>query len=383
MSSPKGQAVKDKGNAAFKAGDFPTAVGHYSAAIVADPANPTYPLNRAAAYLKLGKNEDAERDCDRVLTLDKKSVKAMFRRGQARVGLRRLAEAKDDFERVLAIDPANGAAKAELEKIERAFEMAARTQSVPKQKREPADIPVPPLASSSSAPATPQKPKRRRVPIEIVDPPAPSTSKTASVTTAKPTDDLMTPVSSRPLQHLLEAKERGQRRGRASEVDFRPNGKHTIVGRRLRVLLRRCPPPLRITKPRLRRDCAARKANGVLRKPKTLFDFRGSGRSGRRRRIGGLVNEVSPTALPSLFQSSLEAQLLTGIVDALRDVLEAHPDEETRGRVREYVVNLARVPRFSTVVLFMSADEKKSQSKSGSCSEERKRRHGESAKDGL
>jgi len=55
MSAAKGQAEKDKGNAAFKAGDFPTAVGHYSAAAVADPANPTYPLNRAAAYLKLGK----------------------------------------------------------------------------------------------------------------------------------------------------------------------------------------------------------------------------------------------------------------------------------------------------------------------------------------
>ena len=44
-----------QGNSAFKASDFYGAVGHYSAAIVADPTNPTYPLNRAAAYLKLGK----------------------------------------------------------------------------------------------------------------------------------------------------------------------------------------------------------------------------------------------------------------------------------------------------------------------------------------
>lgn len=44
-----------KGNAAFKAGDYPLAIGHYSAAIIADQRNPTYPLNRAAAYLKLGK----------------------------------------------------------------------------------------------------------------------------------------------------------------------------------------------------------------------------------------------------------------------------------------------------------------------------------------
>ena len=44
-----------QGNAAFKAGDFPTAIGHYTSAFIADPSNATYPLNRAAAYLKLGK----------------------------------------------------------------------------------------------------------------------------------------------------------------------------------------------------------------------------------------------------------------------------------------------------------------------------------------
>lgn len=71
--SDKAQAEKDKvrtrsylavhtelicsgqGNEAFKAGDFPKAIGHYTAAFIADPSNPTYPLNRAAAYLKLGK----------------------------------------------------------------------------------------------------------------------------------------------------------------------------------------------------------------------------------------------------------------------------------------------------------------------------------------
>lgn len=44
-----------QGNAAFKAGQLPEAIGHYTAAIFADRNDPTYPLNRAAAYLKLGK----------------------------------------------------------------------------------------------------------------------------------------------------------------------------------------------------------------------------------------------------------------------------------------------------------------------------------------
>jgi tetratricopeptide (TPR) repeat protein len=44
-----------KGNAAFKTRDYPNAIGHYTAAILADRKDPTFPLNRAAAYLKLGK----------------------------------------------------------------------------------------------------------------------------------------------------------------------------------------------------------------------------------------------------------------------------------------------------------------------------------------
>ena len=47
--------TQSQGNAAFKAGDYAAAIGHYTAAILADSSNATFPLNRAAAYLKLGK----------------------------------------------------------------------------------------------------------------------------------------------------------------------------------------------------------------------------------------------------------------------------------------------------------------------------------------
>jgi len=44
-----------QGNAAFKSGDYAAAIGHYTAAALADPSEPTFFLNRAAAYLKLSK----------------------------------------------------------------------------------------------------------------------------------------------------------------------------------------------------------------------------------------------------------------------------------------------------------------------------------------
>ncbi|KAG9042085.1 hypothetical protein FS842_002296 [Serendipita sp. 407] len=51
-------AFKLKGNDAFKSGNFAAAVGAYTDAMLADPKDPTLPLNRAAAYLKLNKCPD-------------------------------------------------------------------------------------------------------------------------------------------------------------------------------------------------------------------------------------------------------------------------------------------------------------------------------------
>lgn len=103
-----------QGNAAFKAADYPTAIGHYTDAILADSSDHTFFLNRAAAYLKLGKyvhsqstqkllhaaewmflrSKDAERDCTKVLASNPNNVKALFRRGQARRVLGNLDDAQ-------------------------------------------------------------------------------------------------------------------------------------------------------------------------------------------------------------------------------------------------------------------------------------------------
>ena len=81
------------------------AIGHYTAAIIADRTDATFPLNRAAAYLRLGKyvgiartegfvlfsqrlsrRQDAARDCSSALVLDALNIKALFRLVQAIVG---------------------------------------------------------------------------------------------------------------------------------------------------------------------------------------------------------------------------------------------------------------------------------------------------------
>lgn len=54
-SSSKAVAAKERGNEAFRKGQYAEAVGLYTEAIISDSTNATYPLNRSMAYLKLAK----------------------------------------------------------------------------------------------------------------------------------------------------------------------------------------------------------------------------------------------------------------------------------------------------------------------------------------
>lgn len=132
----KALAHKQKGNEAFAKKDWASAVGLYTAAHYADATEPTYPLNRAMAYIKLGKFTDAERDCTTALSLSPNNVKALYRRATARVGADRLELAITDFEDVLRLDPKNTEAKAGLARARQEMEKKAASR------REPIDLRV-------------------------------------------------------------------------------------------------------------------------------------------------------------------------------------------------------------------------------------------------
>lgn len=67
---------------------------------------------------------------------------------------------------------------------------------------------------------------------------------------------------------------------------------------------------------------------------------------------------MHPTSLPSLFKTSLETALLVSMLETFKAVLENAPAAEVKEGVKTYLLNFARVPRFTTVVLFMSKTEK-------------------------
>ncbi|KAK7689748.1 hypothetical protein QCA50_006387 [Cerrena zonata] len=365
MSSEAAQIAKDKGNASFKSGDFATAVGHYSAAVVADSRNPTYPLNRAAAYLKLGKNEDAERDCSRVIELDSKNVKAWFRRAQARVALEKFDDALTDLKRAGVLEPSNQDVKKEIAKTE---DLKKRKVVEGKQKSARRT-----QLSQAAAPNPPPHPLRRRVPITIVEPEAGPSSPKPEISPAPQSspiiDDLLKPVSSRlisspavatpktatpPTPPQAPSEPRPTTTSgppprakspptaplpKVSGGIFRPNGNHTIFGSK--------------------NNDKASNSTSAASSPTSLFTFMRIWETFKQpEQRWAFIQQIAPASLPAIFKSSLEASTLISILQTFQAVLQNSNSIEDVKTVKEYMTNLPRVPRWSTIILFLGTDER-------------------------
>jgi len=115
---------KDKGNKAFREGNYHDAIRHYTAAESANPISPVPPANRAMAQLKLKNYQAAKADASVALELQEAGplqpsykqlrCKILLRRATANKELMLLALAAEDFAMVLETDPSNAIAKAEL-----------------------------------------------------------------------------------------------------------------------------------------------------------------------------------------------------------------------------------------------------------------------------
>ncbi|XP_054631220.1 peptidyl-prolyl cis-trans isomerase FKBP4 [Dunckerocampus dactyliophorus] len=121
--------VKEKGTQYFKEGKFKQASVQYkrivswleneSALSEEDEKKATAlrlaaHLNLSMCYLKLREPNPALENCDKALELDESNEKALFRRGEALFGMKEFDKARDDFQRVVQLYPANKAAKSQV-----------------------------------------------------------------------------------------------------------------------------------------------------------------------------------------------------------------------------------------------------------------------------
>ncbi|XP_061185926.1 sperm-associated antigen 1-like [Saccostrea echinata] len=128
----KANREKDKGNEAFRSGDYQEAISYYSRSISLLPTPPSY-NNRALAYLKTKEWLKAETDCDKVLSWEPKNIKALLRRGSARMGKKCFTEAMTDFKYVLELEPKNKRAQELIEDLKKA---EVKVEEEKKQRKE-------------------------------------------------------------------------------------------------------------------------------------------------------------------------------------------------------------------------------------------------------
>ncbi|XP_057960827.1 uncharacterized protein LOC131152895 isoform X2 [Malania oleifera] len=105
-NSPDAASEKEQGNEYFKQKKFKEAIDCYSRSIALSPTAVAY-ANRAIAYLKIRRFQEAEDDCSEALNLDDRYVKAYSRRATARRELRKLKESIEDSEFALRLEPHN------------------------------------------------------------------------------------------------------------------------------------------------------------------------------------------------------------------------------------------------------------------------------------
>uniref|UniRef100_A0ACD5YM31 Uncharacterized protein n=1 Tax=Avena sativa TaxID=4498 RepID=A0ACD5YM31_AVESA len=99
--------AKAKGNAAFSAGRFEEAAGHFSDAIALAPGNHVLYSNRSAALASIHRYSDALADAEKTVELKPDWAKGYSRLGAAHLGLGDAASSIAAYEKGLALDPSN------------------------------------------------------------------------------------------------------------------------------------------------------------------------------------------------------------------------------------------------------------------------------------
>eukprot|EP00027_Filamoeba_sp_ATCC50430_P018389 CAMPEP_0168575960 /NCGR_PEP_ID=MMETSP0413-20121227/19980_1 /TAXON_ID=136452 /ORGANISM="Filamoeba nolandi, Strain NC-AS-23-1" /LENGTH=413 /DNA_ID=CAMNT_0008609579 /DNA_START=21 /DNA_END=1262 /DNA_ORIENTATION=+ len=294
--------AKDKGNELFNKGEYRKAVLEYTHSLELDPKNACIPLaNRAMAYLKLNEFQKAEDDCTSSIELDNKYIKAYARRGSARIGLKKHAEAKEDFEFVLKLEPNNKAALDELSKLAKLLE-ASETKAKP---------------AKNEAPVSPRKEattKQPTTPTPIIEPtPFPPTSAMAAKV-AEP----------EPTQAPIQIPK----------------------------------PTVTPSAPKVKASTPARRVFNIKvevpkEAPKTSYEFEAFWNSAKSDpdTLYQYLKLVQPSQYPSLFQNALNSDILTGIIGILHSKFIEHKDWNG-------IYNLSQVNRFNMNIMFLDPDER-------------------------
>lgn len=123
--------LKEEGNRLFRAGDYYAAISCYTQAlnVAGNKPDPVLFSNTAAGCLKVEMYPQAERTARTALRGDHKNVKARYRRGMARMGMKRYRGAIVDFKTLIAHGHGSDEVRKALRDAEKALDDGLNTLS--------------------------------------------------------------------------------------------------------------------------------------------------------------------------------------------------------------------------------------------------------------
>ncbi|XP_075087015.1 uncharacterized protein LOC107830436 isoform X2 [Nicotiana tabacum] len=324
---------KELGNEFFKQKKFKEAIDCYSRSIALSPTAVAY-ANRAMAYLKIKRFQEAENDCTEALNLDDRYIKAYSRRSTARKELGKLKESIEDAEFASRLEPQNQEIKKQYGEVKALYEkeilkrVSAATgvsaQGAQKTGKTNKTGPVIQSVSGSSQKVAevrkiPAKENNRDVPgtaMEVEDTHMQINSKGSDASATVPT---LNPAKRTHKNSKQELKESVQElAARAASL-------------------------------------AKAEAAKNIAPPNSAYQFEVSwrGLSGDRNLQTHLLKVTSPATLPQIFKNALSAPMLMDIVRCVATFSIEDMDLAIR-----YLENLTKVPRFDMIIMCLSSTDK-------------------------
>ncbi|XP_072983196.1 uncharacterized protein [Typha latifolia] len=342
---PDAASEKDLGNEYFKQKKFSEAIDCYSRSIGLSPTAVAF-ANRAMAYLRLKRFEEAESDCTEALSLDDRYVKAYSRRATARKELGRFKASMEDSEFAMRLEPNN--------------------QELRKQYAETKALYQEELGKKVSASLKGSVPEIQRAGCSEMGSIDGTNSysissdarKTASVADRTSRKGNSIKVSDPPLIALKDTEKtlRANTESRGHVFDESKGG--NLSFKDASVKENQCTTQKNELKASLQ-EVASRAAARVMASsaknvcaPKSAYEFEVSWRaiSDDCGQQAELLKTIPPNSLPQIFKNALSAPILIDIIKCTTRIFR----EETELAV-SILDNLVKVPRFDMIIMCLSA----------------------------
>ncbi|XP_044498112.1 RNA polymerase II-associated protein 3-like isoform X2 [Mangifera indica] len=344
-SLPDATSEKELGNEYFKQKKFKEAIDCYSRSIALSPTAVAY-ANRAMAFLKIKRFQEAEDDCTEALNLDDHYIKAYSRRATARKELGKLKESIEDSELALRLEPQNQEVKKQYAEVKSLYEKEILQKASGK------------IKSSVQGMQKVGNPGIKVNRDEVCA--VPNTTQKTGVVAVKENHAKVS--NGENTVRTLSVEEIGDRRiGAKSRAKGQQDGSQADGIQRFGLEKRNHgtrKQDLNLSVHELASRAASRaiaEAAKNIKPPKSAYEFEVSWRgfSGDCTLQACLLKATSPAALPQIFKNALSAPILMGIINTVATFFNEEIDLAVK-----YLENLTKVPRFDMLIMCLSSKDK-------------------------